>query len=201
MRDPLLDGGNAYLVAYREAGEAGRGEAGRLAEADQIVSGLTGWCRLLLYDTDVINDWEEGQNLSDLLVLPSAQSPLLVFEAIADVHRRDSLRRAFAGLLENGERSDAKVMAWLLGKALAKGLVECLEPPNEILVHPISGFWNLASSHDVSHFSFEETLQSLLCNSPSAFAMVLSELEAEFEIIMRDPGIGTYTRERLSTRQ
>ena len=201
MRDPLLDGGNAYLVAYREAGEAGRRAAGRLAEADQIVSGLTGWCRLLLYDTDVIDDWEEGQNLSDLLVLPSAQSPLLVFETIADVHQRDLLRKAFAGLLENGERSDAKVMAWLLGKALAKGLVECLEPPNEIPVLPISGFWNLASSHDVSHFAFEETLQSLLCDSPSALAMVLSDLEAQFEIIMRDPGIGTYTRERETFNQ
>ena len=51
MRDPMLDVGNAYITAYQKAGEAGRGQAEELAEAADIVSGLTGWCRLALYDT------------------------------------------------------------------------------------------------------------------------------------------------------
>ena len=118
MRDPILDDAIASLVAYRNAGEAGRREAGELAEADDIVAGLVEWCRLLLQD--VIGDWEEGQELSDLLVLPSDQVPFLAFDKIADTNRRNALQRQFESFLENGGRRDPYVMAWLLGEALAK---------------------------------------------------------------------------------
>ena len=196
MRDPLLDGASSYLVAYRNAGEAGRKTAGELAEADEIVTGLVAWCRLLMHDTNVIVDWEEGQELSDLLALPSNQLPFPAFDRIADANRRSVLREVFEGLLENRGRRDTNVMAWLLGEAFAKALVECLAHSKEIRVCPISGFQNLASSHDVTHFAFEERLQSLLRDHPSAFAAIVSDLEGYIETIVRDPGIGTYSRER-----
>ena len=194
MRDPILDDAIASLVAYRNAGEAGRREAGELAEADDIVAGLVEWCRLLLQD--VIGDWEEGQELSDLLVLPSDQVPFLAFDKIADTNRRNALQRQFESFLENGGRRDPNVMAWLLGEALAKALVKCLEHSNQLRECPILGFQNLASSRDVTEFAFEETLQSLLREHPSAFAAILSDLERYIETIVQNPGMGTYSHER-----
>ena len=116
----------------------------KLAEADDIVAGLVEWCRLLLQD--VIGDGEEGQELSDLLVLPSDQVPFLAFDKIADTNRRNALQRQFESFLENGGRRDPYVMAWLLGEALAKALVKCLEHSNQLRECPILGFQNLASS-------------------------------------------------------
>ena len=196
MREPMLDGASTYLVAYRNAGEAGRREAGELAEADDIVAGLVEWCRLLLRDTKVIDDWEEGRELSDLLLLPSEQLPYQALDKIADINRRDVLRKAFEVFLEKSEGRETKVMPWLLGQALAKALIECLEHSKEARVCPVSGFQNLASSHDITHFAFEERLQSLLRDHPSAFAAVLSNLERYIETIVRDPGKGTNSRER-----
>lgn len=196
MRDPMLDGAIASLVAYRNAGEAAREEAGELEEADGIVAGLVEWCWVLLRDTDIIVDWEEGRELSGLLALPASQLPLLAFDNITDVNRRSVLRSQFERFLENGEQRDTNVMAWLLGEALAKALIECLEHSNEVRVSPVSGFQNLASSQEVTHFAFEETLRSLLCEHPSALAAILSDLEKYIETIMRNPGIGTYSRER-----
>ena len=196
MRDPMLDGASAYLVAYKKAGEAGRRQAADLAEADDIVAGLAGWCGLLMYDTDIIVDWEEGQKLSNLLVLPSDDLPFKAFEKIADANRKSVLRKAFTDLLESNGRRDENVMSWLLGKALAMALIEYLERSKEMPACLISGIQNLASSHDVAHFAFEETLQSLLCNHPSALAAVLSYMETHIEAIVKDPGIGTYSRER-----
>ena len=197
MRDPMLDSVSAYLLAYQNAGEAGRREAGELAEADDIVTGLAGWCRrLLLHDKGVIVDWEEGGKLLNLFVLPSDRSPFQAFEKIADVNRRDELQKAFDGLLRSSGRRDENVMAWLLGKALAETLIECLENSKEIPVCPISGFQNLASSHDVTHFAFAETLQSLLIDHTSAFSAILSDMERHIETIMADPGIGTYSSEK-----
>ena len=196
MRDSMLDEGNAYFGAYRRAGEAARSEASELPEADEIISGLVEWCRFLLLGTNTIDEWEDGQSLSSLLVLPSDQSPLQAFEKLADVSRRDVHRKAFEGLLEGSERRDTNLMAWLLGKALAEALVECLEASHERPVYPVTGFRNLASSHDVSHFAFEETVQGLLRDHPSALTAVLADLERHIETLMQDPGIGTYTRER-----
>lgn len=196
MRDPMLDGVSAYLVAYLNAGEAGRRDADDLAEADDIVAGLVGWCRLLLRETDIIDNWEEGQELSDLLVLPTGQLPFRAFERVADVNRRRVLRELFEDLLENGEHRDASLMAWLLGEALAKALVECLKGSNDMQVCHISGFQNLASSHDVTHYAFEERLQSLLRGNSSAFSTVLSKMEGQIETIVQNPGIGTYPGER-----
>ena len=197
MRDPMLDGASAYLVAYRNVGEAERREAGELAEADKIVAGLVAWCqRLLRYDTNFIVDWEEGNELSTLLLLPSDLSPFRAFDKIADVNRRNVLREAFDDLLNNNGRRDSNVMAWLLGEAFAKALVECLEQSNEMRIFPISGFQNLASSHDVTYFAFEESLQPLLRDHPSAFAAILSCIEGYIEKIVQDPGIGAYSIER-----
>ena len=42
-------------------GKPGAAEAGALAEADGIVAGLVEWCRLLLRETGIIVDWEEGR--------------------------------------------------------------------------------------------------------------------------------------------
>ena len=196
MRDPMLDAGGAYLTAYRKAGNAGRREVPELPEAEDIVSGLIGWCGLLLRDTETIEHWEEGRALSDLLVLPPDRSPLQAFKEIADVNRRDLHRNAFAALVEGRERRDTNVMAWLLGKALAKVLIACLESSDEMPKCPVAGFQRFASSHDVTHFAFEESLQTLLCEHPSALAGILFDLERHVETIMHDPGIGTYTSER-----
>lgn len=196
MRDPMLDGATAYLVGYRNAGEAGRREASELAEADVIVAGLVGWCRLLLRDTDTINDWQEGWELSRLLALPPDQLPFLALDNVTDTKQRNILRTLFESLLEDGDRRDPNVMAWLLGSALAKALVECLEQSNGLGKYPIVGFQNLASSHDVTHFAFEETLEPLLRDHRSAFAAILSALDREIEIIVQDPGIGTFRSER-----
>ena len=201
MRDPLLDGGIASLVAYRNAGEVGRKEACELGEADDIVADLVEWCRILLHETDVIIDWEEGQELSELLVLLSDQVPFPTFEEISDVNRRNALRTQFERFLENGGRHEPNVMAWLLGVALAKSLVEGLENSSELQKCPISGFQNLASSRDVSSIAFEETLQSLLRKNASAFAAILSGLERCIETLMLDPGMGTYSREREGFNQ
>ena len=52
MRDPLLDQNNAYFVACRRACDATREEAKDFADAETIVSGLSGWCR----DIAILND-------------------------------------------------------------------------------------------------------------------------------------------------
>ena len=201
MRDPMLDVGNAYITAYQKAGEAGRGQAEELAEAADIVSGLTGWCRLALYDTDVFDQWEGGRDLSGLLALPSGQSPLQAFKKIGDAGRREILQESFTELLESGEGRGASCMAWLLGKALATALVECLKASNEIPVHSITSFKNLACSHDVTHFAFEATFRALLHDDATARAGFLSEIETHIETIMENPGIGTYTKERETFNQ
>ena len=201
MRNPMLDGGNAYLAAYLKAGEIARREAAELAEAADITSGLANWCRLVLYDTNIFKEWEENQGLSELLALPSNQTPLKAFENIADASRREFLQQVFTGLLENSERRDTNAIAWLLGKALATALVDCLKSSNEIPMHSVAGSKNLASSHDVTHFAFEATLQALLDDDASAFDALLSEMNVQIEAIMEDPGIGTYPRERESFNQ
>ena len=196
MRDSMLDGASAYLMAYRNAGDSGRKEAGELAEAEDIVAGLVEWCQLLLRDTNVIVDWEEGQGFSELLLLPLDQSPLRAMDKIADADRRNVLREQFNGLLENSGRRDTNVMAWLLGEAIAKSLVEHLEYSKEALAGLVSGLQNLVSSHDVTHFAFEEWLQSLLRDHPPAFVAILLELERHVEAIMQNPGMGTFSSER-----
>ena len=197
MRDPMLDSVSACLVDYRNKGEAGRREAGELAEADDIVAGLAGWCRrLLLHDKGVIVDWEEGRKLSNLLVLPSDRLPFHAFEKIEDTNRRDELQKAFDGLLKSSERPGENAMAWLLGKAFAETLIECLENSKEIPAYLVSGFQNLASSHDATLFAFEEAFQSLLRDHTSAFSAVLFDMKRHIETIMADPGIGTYSSEK-----
>ena len=196
MRDSLLDGASAYLEAYRTAGEAGREAAGELPEADDILSGLVKWCRILLQETSVIVDWEGGQELSDLLALPSNQLPLRAFDEIEDANRSNELREAFSGLLGNTGGHDTNVMASLLGRALARALVECLEHTDETPRGATSGFKNMASSNDVTHFAFEENLPTLLRNNPTAFAAIVSEVDSYIEAILENPGIGTYSSER-----
>ena len=201
MRDSLLDGASAYLMSYRNAGESGRREAEELAEADDLVAGLVDWCRLLMRDTNVVIDWEEGQGFSELLLLPSDLSPLRAIDKIADIDQRHLLRGGLSGLLENSERRDINVMAWLLGKAIAESLVEHLENSTEAGVGLVPGLQNLASAHDVTHYAFEKCLQLLLRDHPSAFAAMLSELEWHIDAIMQNPGIGTYSSERETFNQ
>ena len=124
MRDPILDRGNAYLAALRRACDAARRGAEGLSDAEPIVSGLTGWCRNVLFDADWTGRRSERGGMSDLLTLPPGQSPLRVLECVTDGKRRESLGKAFAELMEGREGERRDVLGWLFGKALAKGLVD-----------------------------------------------------------------------------
>lgn len=198
MRDPILDRNNSYLEALNNAIEVARREANNLPEATEVINGLTRWCQILLNDTQSIDEWEEKQDISRLLHLPSDLLPFQELDKISDVHRKETLQGALEGLLENKEYPESNVMAWFLGKALATVLFECFSHPADIIRCPVNGFRNLASSHEISFFSFEETLTSLLQDHPAAFNGVMFYIEEHVKTILKNPGIGAYSIEKES---
>ena len=197
MRDPLFEQTNACLAACRRVRNAVRKEVEGLADAEVIVSGLAGWCRDVLFNTHLIETENEGHGLSDLLTLSPAHSPLQAFQHIPDAARRQSLEDGFTALMEGSENDQRDILAWLLGRALAKGLVHKLAAGNEPTKHILARLWNLIGSQDLMHCTFEESLRELLHNSPCARSAILSDLENQISDINANPGIGTlYTRGR-----
>ena len=198
MRDPILDRNSVHLKNFIGAVESARKESNKLPEVDDIVDGLADWCRNVLHKTAYFDQWEEGLSFSQLLALPSGLLPFQAFNNVPDMSRRKVLQESFQEFLENERHVDSNVMAWLLGKALAKVLVECLNNSAKTMLCPVIGFHNFASSHEVSIFAFEESLAYLLQNNPVAFNVILSDIEEHIERIRKDPGIGAYSIDRES---
>ena len=198
MRDPLLERDNAYLAASRRAGDAAREEARRLPEAEDVVSEIGKWCRLVLFGTGVLENRSEGHDLSDLLALPPGQSPSQPFEFVRDADRYRSLQDGFTALLEDREHDRKAVAAWLFGWALANALVEELGTANTSSGHLLPGLWNLVGSRELIYQAFGEALPKQLRESPLARHAVLEELSSKIDDIGKNPGIGTFSRERES---
>ena len=196
MRDPLIDRNNAYLAARRRARDAAFGKAEGLAGAETIVLDLARWCREVLFDTYSTATVDEGHGVSDLLAFASTQSPLEVVRRVPDDAQRRSLETAFVALMEGSENEQGNVVAWLLGNALAQGLVDESSADKRQARHLLAGLRNLVESHDVVHCAFEESLRERLHDAPRARSAILSDLESWIGDINRNPGLGTSPIER-----
>ena len=196
MRDRLFDRNNAYLATRRRARDAAYEKAQSLAGAEAVVSDLARWCRDVLFDTYSAATVDEGHGVSDLLAFASKQSPLEVFGRVADTAQRLSLETAFVALMEGGEAEQGNLVAWLLGDAVAKGLVDELLADKRQARHLLAGLRNLVESHDVVHCAFEESLRKRLHGASQARSAILSDLESSIGDINRNPGLGTSPIER-----
>ena len=197
MRDQILNQGNAYLVALRTAYDAAQATAEGLPEAEPIVSALTEWCRDVVFKSSWMEARAERAGLSDLLTLPSSRSPLHVLDRISDEARRESLVAAFSALMEGSDGDQPSVVAWLLGTALAKGVIselsEVVKPPAERLIAEVR---SLVGSNDILHGAFEEQLREGLHDSPPARFAIRSAVESWTNEINANPGIGTMSLDR-----
>ena len=200
MRDPALDRGNVYLAALNSACDAARREAEELSDAGSIVAGLADWCRHVLFKPGWMEARGERPSLADLLILPPTRSPLQVLECVPDATRRETLGGAFTGLMEGCEGARWNLPAWLLGKALAKGLVAELSEMKEIAGPLFTRVRNLTESQGVLHRAFEESIREGLHGSPAARSAIRSVLESWIDDINADPGIGAFSRDRSSFR-
>ena len=198
MRDLLLDRNNAYLAARQRARDAACEKAEGLAGAEAVVFDLARWCREVLFDTNSAASSDESHGLSDLLAFTSTRSPLEVFRRVSDAAQRQSLETAFVALMEGRESEQGNLIAWLLGDALAKSLVDELSADQRRARHLLSGIRNLVESHDVVHCAFEESFREQLQIDPVSRSAILSDLESRVGDINRNPGIGTFPRERES---
>ena len=196
MRDPLLDRNNAYLAARRRARDAACEKAEGLAGAEAVVLDLARWCREVLFDTYSVATADEGHDVSDLLAFVPTQSPLRVFGRVPDAAQRQSFETAFVALMEGGEAEQGDFVAWLLGDAVAKGLVDELSADKRQARHLLAGLRTLVESHDVVHCAFEESLRERLRDAPRARSAILSDLESWIGDINRNPGLGTSPIER-----
>ena len=196
MRDPLIDRENVYLAASRRACEAARMQIGQSVGSESVVPELTRWCKHTLFGTDALKTWSEGQTLSDLMTLPTEQSPLRSFAGIADEARRRSLQDGFTALLVGSENEWKNGLAWGFGQALANAMVGHLAEekiPSQCL---LPGIWNLVKSHELTYCAFTEALPELLRNSPPAMLEILSDLRTRFDDINTNPGVGAFSMER-----
>ena len=164
--------------------------------AEAVVLDLARWCREVLFDTYSTATADEGHGLSDLLAFVPTQYPLEVFGRVPDAVQRRSLKTAFLALMEGGEVEQGNLTAWLLGDAVAKGLVDELSANKRQARRLLAGLRNLVESHDVVHCAFEESLRERLHDAPRARSAILSELESWISDINRNPGTGTNPRER-----
>ena len=191
MRDPLLDQNNAYFVACRRVRDAIREEAKDFVDAETIVSSLAGWCRDILFNTDLIKTANEGLGLSEILKVSPACSPLQAFQHISDAARRQSLEGEFTALMEGSENDQRDIMAWLFGQALAKALVDELATGSETTKHLLTELWNLVKHQNLIYCALEESLREQLHNSPLVRSAVLSGLEKQICDINANPGVWT----------
>ena len=196
MRDPLIDGNNAYLAARRRARDAAFGKAQSFAGAEAVVFDLARWCREVLFGTYSAPTADKGHGVSDLLAFAPTRSPLEVFGSVPDTVQRRSLETAFVALMEGGEAEQGNLVAWLLGDAVAKGLVDELSADKRQARHLLAGLRNWVESHDVVHCAFEESLRERLHDAPRARSAILSDLESCIGDINRNPGLGTSPIER-----
>ena len=196
MRDSLFDLNEAYLSAYRIRCENARMDADGFRDAEEITCGLAMWCRDVLFNTHLVESLNDDPRLSDLLALPSAESPLQAFGAIGDLTRRQSLKSGFAALIEGRENKLRNGLAWLLGRALAKGLVETIATQNAPSKHLLTSLVELVNSHELVFSAFEVSLRKRLEDSSAARVSIVSELDSRICEIVDNPGSGTYSFER-----
>ena len=196
MRDQIPDQGNVYLTALRTAYDAAQAAAEGLPDAEPIVSGLTDWCRDVVFKSSWMEARTERAGLSDLLTLSSSRSPLRVLERVSDAERRQSLVAAFSALMEGRKDHQSNVMAWILGRALAKGLIAELSEVKAPAEAHIAEVRNLVGSHDIVHGAFEEHVREGLHDSPPARFAVGSAVESWINEINSNPGIGTFSIDR-----
>ena len=196
MRDLRLDRDNAYLAARRRARDAACEKAQSLAGAEAVVLDLARWCREVLFGTYAASTVDQGHGVSDLLALAPTQSPLEVFGSVPDAVQRRSLETAFVALMEGGEAEQGDLLAWLLGDAVAKGLVDELSADKRQARHLLVGLRTLVESHDIVHCAFEESLRERLHDAPRARSAILSDLESWIDDINRNPGLGAFPIER-----
>ena len=196
MRDQILDLGNAYLAALRTAYDAAQGAAEGLPDAEPIVSGLTDWCRDVVFKSSWMEARTERGSLSDLLTLPSSRSPLRVLDRVSDAERRQLLVAAFSALMEGRDADQPSVVAWLLGTALAKGLISELSEVKRPAKRLIAEVRKLVGSNDIVHGAFEEYLREGLHDSPPARFAIRSAVESWINEIKSNPGIGTMSLDR-----
>ena len=196
MRDPLIDGNNTYLAARRRARDAAFGKAQSFAGAEAVVFDLARWCREVLFGTYSAPTADEGHGVSDLLAFAPTQTPLEAFGRVPDAVQGRSLEAAFLALMEGGEAEQGNLVAWLLGDAVAKGLVDELSADQRQTRNLFTGLRSLIESHDIVHCAFEESLQERLHDAPRARSAILSDLESWIGDINRNPGLGTFPIER-----
>ena len=196
MRDPVLDRNNAYLAERQRARDAAFGKVECLAVAEAIVLDLARWCREVLFDTYSTATVDEGHGVSDLLAFASTQSLLEVVRRVPDDAQRRSLETAFVALMEGSKNEQGNVVAWLLGDALAKGLVDELSVGKRQARHLLPGLRNLVESHGMVCCAFEESLRERLHDAPQARSAILSDLESCIGDINSNPGLGTFPIER-----
>ncbi|MCY4486024.1 MAG: hypothetical protein OXF11_02780 [Deltaproteobacteria bacterium] len=194
MRDPLFEHDDPSLAATQRAAATARAEARQLLDAEDLVVGLAEWCRQTLFGTDILDPGPDGSNLSDLLALPGSTS--LTFEFVRNVKKRQSLQTGFTALLENREDPRKHVAAWLFGTGLANAITKEFVVADGSAGRVLSGVWDLVSSNALMSVAFGEAIPELLRRSPLAFQALLRDLNARFEDINRDPGLGTYSGER-----
>ena len=194
--DSLIELNSAYAAAVRRARDAARTEARALVEAEDVVSMLGGWCKRVLFVSEYMKTGGDGQDLTGLLSLSPDQSALQSFAQLPSGANRQSLENGFLAMLDDSEHAWRNLLEWLFGRALANALVEELSRENSPVRQVLPGVWNLAGSRDLVHAAVVDTLPKLLCNSPSAFPVLLAHLDSEVDSINRNPGKGTYSSER-----
>ena len=192
MRDPLFEQNNAYLAAHRNTRDTTRKDAEGLPDVEEIVSGLAEWCLDVLFNTYFVKSGNDDHTLSDLLTLPPTQSPSQAFHDIPDAMRRQSLEEGITALIEGSEHELRNTLAWLFGRALAKGLVDELVTKKSPANYLLASLWNLINSQDLIHCAFEDSLQERLHNCPVARAAILSDLEVWIGDINDNPETMTY---------
>ncbi len=195
MRDPLFEKTNTNLTWYRKMRDAAYEESQGLTDAEAISSKMAEWSRKVLFSTHMIKAEDKRSGLSSLLTLAPDHSPLHIFDCITDITRQQSLKDGFTALLQGTEHDRKNVLAWLLGQAMAKGLVDELAAKNESIGGILPKLWNLIGPQDLVHCAFVESLEKWLHKSPRVLPSILSILEAQIKDINSNPEIRGFAGE------
>ena len=194
MRENLLDQENGYLADIQRKCDTASTEARGITGAETIASHFSEWCRNILFNTSLVKAGNDGQDLSGLLTLPVDHSPFQAFQRIPEPVRQE-IEEGFTALLQGRGNDLEGASAWLLGQALAKGLVDKLADGNETTEHLLERLWKLIGSEGVLRCLFEQSFRKQLDDSRWARSALLLELESRVHRINDEPLRGIYTSE------
>ena len=200
MRDASLDRGNANLASLRSACDIARREVDAFPDAEFIVSSFAKWCRDVIFAPDWMDTRGESGGLSGLVTLPPSRSPFRPLQCVLDPTLRASMDEALSELLEGRNSDRSNVAAWLLGRALARGLVAEMSEAIERSGPLFTEIRSLIGSRDIVQYAFEEALAEGLRDSPAARSAIRSVVESWVNEINSDPAIGTFSMDRDSFR-